>query len=47
MVLNFNRKGDTYKTLIGGAISVMLKALIFAFVLYKSILLVNVKGNSY
>jgi len=47
VVLNFNKKGDTYQTTIGGAISLLVKLVIFGFVVYKIILLVGLKDNSY
>jgi len=41
VTLNFNKKGDTYQTLCGGVISVLLKALITAFIMYKVVVLVG------
>jgi len=46
-VFNFNKKGDTYKTSIGGFISLILKLAIIAFTVYKTYLLIMVEDNSY
>ena len=47
VALNFNKKGDTYQTLCGGLISVLLKSVILAFIIYKTLLLVGFKNNSF
>ena len=47
VTLNFNRKGDTYNTIIGGIASLFIKLLIFGFLAYKSYVLVSLGDNAY
>ena len=36
VVLNFNRNGDTYKTGIGGCLSLMIKIVLSIYLVYRS-----------
>ena len=47
ITLNFNRQGDTFKTLLGGYVSIMIKILVLLFILMKSIILFQLKDNTY
>ena len=47
ITLNFNNKGDTFNTFIGGFVSVFIKALLLGFLLYKGYVLISLNGNSY
>jgi len=47
VALNFNRQGNTFNTVLGGLVSVVLKVLILGFICFKTYVLVNLQGNSY
>jgi len=47
VTLNFNQQGDTYNTIIGGCASVIIKLLIFGFLVFKGYILVTRADNSF
>ena len=46
VVLNFNRQGDTFTTVLGGCLSIIINAFLLGFVVYKGILLVDYRNDS-
>ena len=46
IMLNFNKKGENYQTIIGGIISILIMCTVFAYSVTKIIVLINKNGSS-
>jgi len=46
VALNFNRQGDSFNTVIGGVVSVLLKCLMLAFLINKFLIMIYLRNNT-
>ena len=47
VALNFNRKGSTANTVVGGVVSILLKAFLLVFLIQRTMVMLNREDNDY